>query len=96
MSLAYHFDKSKMPDDEYIPGVPRRSLTQEEYDGLPAHLQATVTAHAAYRKHEPKKPAPAVDVVLQAGDTSISTVEIEQPASAEGEPQQEPPAEGKE
>lgn len=33
-----------------LPGVPRRSLTKEEYDALPGWLQNSVDASPNYRK----------------------------------------------
>lgn len=58
-NLAYHYDKSRMQDGEGFPGVPARSLTKEEYDALPAWLQAAVDGHPAYRKAPAKDEAQA-------------------------------------
>jgi hypothetical protein len=53
MAYYLYFDKSRMDADEGFPGVPHASLSKEEYDGLPAYLQAAVDGHPAYRKSAP-------------------------------------------
>lgn len=84
MSYLYYFDKSRMADDESVQGVPRESLTQEAYNGLPAWLQATVDKHPAYRKQEAEKPkaAPRKKAAKPkpAQVTSPSTQAVEAPA----------------
>jgi hypothetical protein len=44
-----------------LPGVPLRDLTQEEFDGYPAWLQASIDGSAMYRKTPlpPAKRAPS-------------------------------------
>ena len=59
-TIARYFDPSK-DEGGYLPGVPLRDLSQEEYDALPEWLQRSVDINPMYRKtptREPSKPAP--------------------------------------
>jgi hypothetical protein len=53
MAIALYFDKDK-DDGSMFPGVPKRDLTQEEFDALPKWQQASVEASPMYRKTNPK------------------------------------------
>lgn len=56
MSTSRYFDESKY-DGEYIPGVPIRDLTEDEYDALDESAKATVDAVPFFRKTAPGKAA---------------------------------------
>lgn len=46
--VAYHYDASLNPNNGFFPGVSRGSITQEQYDRLPAHLQRSIAASPMY------------------------------------------------
>lgn len=46
--IAYHYDASLNPNGGFFPGVSRGSITQEQYDRLPAHLQRSIAASPMY------------------------------------------------
>lgn len=48
--IARYYDASKNEAGGYLPGVPLRDLTQDEYDALPAWIQASIDASGFYRK----------------------------------------------
>lgn len=52
MSIARYFDESKVEPGMSVP-VPLRDLTDEEFDALPKHLQASVDAWPFFRKTNP-------------------------------------------
>jgi hypothetical protein len=52
MSTARHFDASKYQDN-YIPGVPMRDLTEDEWEALDDDQKATVDASPFFRKTAP-------------------------------------------
>lgn len=52
-TIARYYDASKNPDEAFFPGVPLRDLTSDEFDALPAHLQASLDASPFYRKTKP-------------------------------------------
>jgi hypothetical protein len=56
MGTALYFDASK-DDGGMFPGVPKRDLTDEEFEALPKWLQASVEASPMYRRTNPS-PAP--------------------------------------
>lgn len=60
MSTARYFDESKY-DGEYIPGVPLRDLTEDEYDALDDSAKATVDAVPFFRKTAPTKSSRKTD-----------------------------------
>ena len=55
MTIARYYDASKNADGGHLPGVPLGDLTDEEFDALPAWLQASVDAAPYYRKTAPGK-----------------------------------------
>lgn len=57
MGTALYFDSSKDEGGEF-PGVPKRDLTQDEFDALPKWLQASVEASPMYRKTAIRKAKP--------------------------------------
>jgi hypothetical protein len=55
MATARYYDaESNQAGAEYIPGVPLRDLTDEEWDALTKDQQASVDAAAYYRKTKPR------------------------------------------
>lgn len=56
MSTARHFDESKY-EDQYIPGVPMRDLTEDEFEALDDDAKATIDASPFFRKTAPGKAA---------------------------------------
>jgi hypothetical protein len=52
MAIALYFDKDK-DDGSMFAGVPKRDLTQEEFDALPKWQQKSVEASPLYRKTNP-------------------------------------------
>ena len=46
--IAYRYDSSKNTTGGFFPGVPKASLTQEQYDRLPKHLQRSIAASPMY------------------------------------------------
>ena len=53
--IARYYDETKNPEGAALPGVPLRDITQDEYDALPAWLQASVDDSPMYRKTAPAK-----------------------------------------
>lgn len=53
MAIARHYDESKNPYGSFLPGVPLRDLTDEEYDALTDADKAAVDASPMYRKTKP-------------------------------------------
>lgn len=51
-SPARYFDEAH-DDGSAFGGVPKRDLTEDEFDALPAWLQASVDASPMYRKTKP-------------------------------------------
>lgn len=51
---ARYYDEAKNTEGRFIPGVPLRDITQDEYEALPKHLQRSVDAADIYRKTKPK------------------------------------------
>lgn len=66
MATALYFDSSKDEGGEF-PGVPKRDLTQDEFDALPKWLQASVEASPMYRKTNPN-PVPRKQAESKEGD----------------------------
>lgn len=56
--IARYYVEEKNLDGGYIPSVPLRDLTQDEYNTLPEWLQASVDAAPFYRKSKPDAPKP--------------------------------------
>lgn len=48
-----YFDEAH--DDGFFPGVPKRDLTEAEYEAYPKWLQESIDASAMYRKTKPKQ-----------------------------------------
>lgn len=59
MATARYYEASKNTDGGYIPGVPLRDLTEEDYNSYPAWLQASIDASPLYRKTKPTQHKPA-------------------------------------
>lgn len=53
--IARYYDASKNENGGALPGVPLGDMSQEQYDELPAWLQASIDAHPMYRKTAPAK-----------------------------------------
>ena len=54
--IAYRDDSSKNTTGGFFPGVPKASLTQEQYDRLPKHLQRSIAASPMYVATAKPKP----------------------------------------
>ena len=55
MATARYYNEDKDDGSQHIYGVPKRDLTDAEYDALPKWLQAQVDASPLYRKTAPPK-----------------------------------------
>lgn len=53
--IAYHYDASLNPNGGFFPGVPRGSITQEQFDRLPAYLQRSIAASSMYVAQDGEK-----------------------------------------
>lgn len=57
MAPVRYFDAAH-DDGGVFPGVPKRDLEQDEFDALPAWLQASVDASPMYKKSKPRTETP--------------------------------------
>lgn len=53
-AIARYYIAEKNPDGAFLPGVPLRDLTAEEYDALPVWLQLSIDASDFYRATKPR------------------------------------------
>lgn len=53
MAIARWYDETKNTSGGEFPGVPLRDLTEDEYTGYSAWLQASIDASPMYRKTNP-------------------------------------------
>jgi len=68
-TIARYYDETKNPDTLYLDGVPLRDLMSDEFDALPAWLQASVDACGFYRKTKP----PSIQPTVKKGDAHASS-----------------------
>lgn len=93
MTIARFYDETKNADGAYIPGVPLRDLTAEEFDALPKHLQAGVDALPFYRKTRPPSDAPAATRSAAPARTRARRSRAAEPPTTAEPVVAEPPAE---
>lgn len=77
--IARYYQEDKNEDGGALPGVPLRDITDEEFDALPAWLQASVDAAPFYRKSKPGKASKAAPDV-----TFTPAPELERDINKEG------------
>jgi len=53
MAIARYFDASKHETGQFIPGVPLRDITDEEWATYPDDIQASVDRAPFFRKTKP-------------------------------------------
>lgn len=59
--FAYYYDKSRNKQDAFYPGIPLRSLSQEDFDTLSPEQQRSVELSSWWRTREPEPEAPEAE-----------------------------------
>lgn len=55
--IARYYDAEQNPEEAGLPGVPLRDITQDEFDGYPDYIKASIDAQPMYRKTKPRTAA---------------------------------------